>query len=35
MVTQLVRVPAPIESFVQFVDETDPADMLSATVAKL
>jgi len=35
MVTQLVRVPAPIESLVHFVEETDPADMLSATVAKL
>src|SRR2546426_6012003 len=35
MVTQLVRVPAPIEALVHFVEETDPADMLSATVAKL
>src|SRR5438045_1437490 len=35
MVTQLVRVPAPIESLVHFVEETDPADMLSATIAKL
>ncbi len=35
MVTPLVRVPAPIESLVHFVEETDPADMLSATVAKL
>ena len=35
MVTQLVRVPASIESLVHFVEETDPADMLSATVAKL
>src|SRR2546423_4515369 len=35
MVTQLVRVPAPIESLVHFVEETDPADMLSATIAQL
>jgi hypothetical protein len=35
MVTQLVRVPAPLESLVYFVEETDPAEMLSATVAKL
>ncbi len=35
MRTQLVRVPASIESLVHFVEETDPAEMLSATVAKL
>ncbi len=35
MRTQLVRVPASIESLVDFVEETDPAEMLSATVAKL
>lgn len=35
MVTHLVRVPASIESLVHFVEETDPAEMLSATVAKL
>ncbi|PON19121.1 hypothetical protein C2W62_04410 [Candidatus Entotheonella serta] len=35
MRTQLVRVPASIESLVHFVEETDPDEMLSATVAKL
>jgi hypothetical protein len=35
MVAQLVRVPASIESLVHFVEETDPTEMLSATVAKL
>jgi hypothetical protein len=35
MVTQLVRVPASIEPLVHFVEETDPDEMLSATIAKL
>jgi hypothetical protein len=35
MVTQMVRVPASIEPLVHFVEETDPTEMLSATVAKL